>query len=249
MNNPSKISELQELEHWKTKFDTASSATEGFFSKRWLAKKMFGLTDEEFLRNQREMFYDRRFEASLEVVAEETQAAAATEAGGVGAVGQEAEMAGDMGGDLGGDLGAELGGETEAGGEPEGAEVSAVPEEGGLLAEPPGKRDDKSKGKVYTPVNVDGRGHSGRVKGMKASYSRETGRNTPRNVFKGAPYSGLDGASSLLGLGKGLFESETPSYIEEERKLFEVNKDIKVLISDLKLRNKKENTTKTFFDL
>ncbi len=31
LNNPSKIAELQELEHWKTKFETASSATEGFF--------------------------------------------------------------------------------------------------------------------------------------------------------------------------------------------------------------------------
>ncbi len=32
---------MQELEHWKTKFDIASSATEGFFSKQWLAKTLF----------------------------------------------------------------------------------------------------------------------------------------------------------------------------------------------------------------
>ena len=31
LNNPSKISELQELEHWRTKFEVASSATEGMF--------------------------------------------------------------------------------------------------------------------------------------------------------------------------------------------------------------------------
>ena len=33
-DNPSKISELQELETWNTKFSVASQATEGFFSKR-----------------------------------------------------------------------------------------------------------------------------------------------------------------------------------------------------------------------
>ena len=37
LNNPSKISELQELETWRTKFDVAGAATEGFFSKRWIA--------------------------------------------------------------------------------------------------------------------------------------------------------------------------------------------------------------------
>jgi hypothetical protein len=57
---------LQELENWRTKFETASAATEGFFSKRWIAENMFNMSDEEFIRNQREMFYDRKFEAALE---------------------------------------------------------------------------------------------------------------------------------------------------------------------------------------
>lgn len=66
LNNPSKIAELQELEHYKTKFDVASSAQENFFSKRWLSRNLFGMSDEEFLRNQRELFYDRKLEADLE---------------------------------------------------------------------------------------------------------------------------------------------------------------------------------------
>ena len=70
LNNPSKIAELQELEHWRTKFDTAGAATEGFFSKRWVAERIFNLSDEEFVRNQREMFYDRKFEAMLEAESE-----------------------------------------------------------------------------------------------------------------------------------------------------------------------------------
>ena len=54
LNNPSKIAEMQELENWKTRFDTAGSATEGFFSKRWVAKHIFNLSDDEFVRMQRE---------------------------------------------------------------------------------------------------------------------------------------------------------------------------------------------------
>ena len=66
LNNPSKIAELQELEHWKTKFDVAGAATEGFFSMRWIAEHMFGISEDEFIRMQREMFFDRKFMANLE---------------------------------------------------------------------------------------------------------------------------------------------------------------------------------------
>ena len=80
LQNPSKIAELQELEHWKTKFDVAASATEGFFSRRWIAEHLFNMDDEEFVRNQREMFYDKKFEAMLEVEAEAVVQAGSVEA-------------------------------------------------------------------------------------------------------------------------------------------------------------------------
>ena len=38
MNNPSKIAELQDLEQWRTKFDVASAAAEGFFRSAGLLK-------------------------------------------------------------------------------------------------------------------------------------------------------------------------------------------------------------------
>ncbi len=66
LNNPSKIAALQELEHWKVKFDVASAATEGYFSKHWVAQNIFGLSDEQIVKIQREMFYDKKFAASLE---------------------------------------------------------------------------------------------------------------------------------------------------------------------------------------
>ncbi len=59
LNNPSRLAELQELEHWKTKFDIASAATEGYFSKRWVSENLFNLPSEEMIRIQRELYHDK----------------------------------------------------------------------------------------------------------------------------------------------------------------------------------------------
>ena len=96
LNNPSKIAEIQELEHWKTKFDVASAATEGYFSRQWISSRLFNMTEEEFLKNQRQMYYDRQFDSKLEAVAEQAQQEV-TGAGG------EEDMG--AGGDLGGGRG------------------------------------------------------------------------------------------------------------------------------------------------
>jgi hypothetical protein len=98
LNNPSKIAELQELEHWKTKFDVANAAIDGFFSKRWVSEHLFNISDEEFVRNQREMHYDRYMNAKLDAVAEEVAAE------GGGALGGDEGGGDELGGELGGEL-------------------------------------------------------------------------------------------------------------------------------------------------
>ena len=256
LNNPSKIAELQELEHWKTKFDVAASATEGFFSRRWVAEHIFSLSDDQFLRNQREMFYDRSFDATLEA---EAQAAMAAAAG----AGMEPGMPGmpPMPPEgaappppvaAGGDAPAE---EGAADAPPEGS----PPEEESPLLVAPAKRDDevwykvrrdrdpygrpmtttsKSKGRWYEPVDVDKRGSGARKRSYKGAYSDETGRNTFRNIFKGA--------SDLRSLAKLTFEGKDTNYTEEENKLFEVSNEIKHLIKELELRDEKsEDKTQT----
>ena len=110
LNNPSKIAEMQELEHWKTKFDIAASATEGYFSNRWVSEHLLGLSEDEHIRMQREMFYDRKFAAKLEALA----------AGEGGEGGLGGDLGGDFGEegddlDLGGDEDLDLGGDDEAG--------------------------------------------------------------------------------------------------------------------------------------
>ena len=250
LNNPSKIAEMQELEHWKTRFDIAGAATEGFFSKQWLAKTLFGMSDEEFIRNRREMFYDKRFEAALETAGEAEQAemtagldagvddldvgggADLGEPGGTGTVGAEPELG------AGTDPVADLGG---AGGSP-----PAAPEDGALLAAPPGKREDK-KGRTTTdkshgwyeprstkPGGDRRKGSGPRKKNMNRAASPETG--TIRKMFPGmGELSGLAKATSI-------YEEQKTNYKVEEKKILKEQKELKTLFESLKARDEKNET-------
>ena len=215
LNNPSKLAELQELEHWKTKFDVAATATEGFFSRRWVADNIFNLSEEEFIRNQREMFFDRRLDAELEGVGEAVQA----EAGG-GDLGGETEDLTDTGGeDIEDLLG---GGEAET---PAAEEPAAEPEDDTLLAAP-GKRDDQRR-----------MGKSGPNKRRTRSKARGVEIATARTTYPGGKgYESLGHLGNLSGEFRkaGLYEEdEKPADNLEERQLFEVKQEIKKLITEL----------------
>jgi hypothetical protein len=263
LNNPSKIAELQELESWKTKFEVASAATEGYFSKRWVAKKIFGLSDEEFLRNQREMFFDFKFKAAVEKAGTEQEAAAgdADAFGGGANIGATGAGGEDMGAGIDlSTLGAEPEGtatstpesptpETPAGGE----------EEAGPLLAAPGKRDDKltttpaSRGKMYMPVKYrggDSRPTGARTRSYQSKFSKELSGGSSRNVWG-------SGTQDLFGLGNGIYEQYENSYSEEmlsetnkkqdndivEQKILSNNENLKQLISSLEKKNatNKEN--------
>jgi hypothetical protein len=258
LSNPSKLAELQELEHWKAKFEAAGAATEGYFSKRWVSKHMFGMTDEEILKMQRELYYDRKFEASLETAAEAEQAAATgggdADMGGGDAGGFDELGGGDEGGEFGGGMGGDALGGEDAGGmgdamaeappeEPgDEAEPAAEPEEAGDLLAEPGKRDDKKTRvhagphgtKKYRPVPFDKRQSAGRAKSYKGAWSNEKATATFRNV--------LPGASQILALRNlGLSESLRTSYSRtEEDKILSLGKEIEDLIEGLNKRDKDE---------
>jgi hypothetical protein len=235
LNNPSKISELQELESWRTKFEVAAAATEGFFSKRWIANTLFDVSDEDFLRNQRELFYDRQITQQLEAVATGAEGGFEGAGGGLGGLGT-------TGGEEEGFEDFEGPGEEAAPGE-EGAEPAE--EEGVLLATPdaavaPGKRDDtvkyinrstgetttnKSKAKAYRPTKNDKRDMGARKRQFVAMASHEMSRAPSRQIRMNLPA----GARELLGLGKGIFENKKTNYEKEEKEIFEVKEEIKKL--------------------
>ncbi|OUW01679.1 MAG: hypothetical protein CBD16_05280 [Betaproteobacteria bacterium TMED156] len=245
LNNPSKIAEMQELEHWKTKFDIVGSATEGFFSKQWLAKKLFSMSDEEFVRNRREMFYDKRFEAALETAGEAEQAEMTADLN----AGPDAGLPGDIG--TPGGIGAvgqepELGAPPEPPGDAGGGASEAAPDDGALLAEPPGKREDK-KGRTttdkshgwYDPRSLsaggDRRKTSGpRKKNMTRAASPETG--TIRKLYPG--YNEL----ASLTKGTSVYESSDTNYKVEELKILREQKELDALFKSLKERDQKNET-------
>ena len=237
MNNPSKIAELQDLEQWRTKFDVASAAAEGFFSKRWIAENLFAISEEEFLRNQREMFYDRMITAQLD------QSAEATDLGG-GAGGGLGDLLGDEGGD---DAGLE-----DLATDPTPAEdaVEETPEERetNLLATPPANRDDKvekkvagkkitttskSKGKWYEP-RKDLSGKRAMQRQMSSDAGSNLASSASRNINKGY--------QDLSRLARGIKEEQDSNYKKEENKIFEINNQVKALITELETKkNVNEN--------
>ena len=235
LNNPSKLAELQELEHIKTRFDVAGSAVDGFFSRRWIANNIFNISDEEFEKNQIEMFYDRKHDAQLEAAVEGAVQDAGMDAGGAGDLGLGDLDLGDEG--LPADLAAD---ETpdEAPDAPEEAPEEPAGDE--TLLATPGKRDDEiknvygvathkttpaAKGKYTALAKRDKRKDAGpRTRSLAGKQNQEKRGRARRSKYPGA---------ELLSLSKGIYEEQTPNYSGEERKLFESHKEIKNLIAGM----------------
>jgi hypothetical protein len=226
LNNPSKIAELQELEHWDKKFSVAGNATEGYFSKRWVAEHMFGMSADEFIRCQREMFHDKKFAAALEAAAQPDEAAGGDAGGGLG------DLGGDLGGDdLGGDLGGgdDLGDLGGGGDTPEPAAEPAGDEgETTLLAEPPAKRDDDARPRGRYEMKKKPRKARRGQQMSNIATGGEIRGSTARTTFPGkSGYGGLD------SLAKGMFQENQEKENLEEEKLFTLSNDVKQLLESL----------------
>ena len=203
------------------------------------------------------MFYDKRFEAALETIAEAEQAemTAGLDAGtddlaadlggdagtpgGTGTVGPEAELAGDLGADAGTGAGA-----PAAAPEPGGAEA-----EGALLATPPGKRSDtksyevKKNGKTYSTSDNE----KGKLTPKKPFDERPAGKR--RQHFKqkkefGTTRSSLPGMNDFKGLVNmsSVYEDKKTNYKVEERKILKEQRELDALFKSLKERDKKNET-------
>jgi hypothetical protein len=232
LNNPSKISELQELEHWRTKFEVASSATEGFFSKRWIFEKLFNLSHEEINRIQREKFYDKKYDTSLEGAAEE---------GGVGGAAFDTGGTGDLfgGGEGEEDLG-DLGGEEEGldlSGEEEVEEPSPT---GGLLTAPAKRDDDVTYSREHKGTG-ESEISSPRAKGKWRKVKQHDRRKSSGPRARQMKAQGVPGYKDIKSLGKGIVaEQLDTTYKKEEELLFQTKHDIDNLIAAMENKSKDE---------
>ena len=244
LNNPSRLAELQQLEYLRTKFDTANAVPEGTYSKRWVAQNILGLSDDEYLRNQRETFHDRKYQQALEAVTE-----------------QGAEEA--LGGDLGGDMG-DLGGEMDGlGGEDLGAEVPGGEGEEGtdspLLTAPSRVEDiketddirhyDKSQYKTVAKSGGD------RRQKERSGPTRRNIKNTaiPEATRLKSHRARTPGEIKVdqLGIGKldfkkliGLEEQKSSIYNNNaESTLIENTKKVRYLVEQLERKEAETNET------
>jgi len=240
LNNPSKLAEIQELEHWKARFEAADGASQGYFSRRWVAKNILDVSEEEFDRMQVEMFYDRKHDFALEQVGEAMAAEAGGGAGGLG------DLGGGPGGDLGGDLGAapdapdaETPGDEPAPATP-GGDTPATPEDPGPLLATPGGGAATPAAPAKRDVDEYGRSYS-ENKGKKYYHKNRDDRTGRRLAIHGlaglAKKDSHAGKRELDGLTKFSYsfsENLKPNYYdEEEKKLLNENNEIKKLIQSL----------------
>lgn len=209
LNPPSKIAELQEIEHWKAKFDVAAAATESIFSTRWIAKNIHGLTDEEYLRNLREKAFDKRFEAMLETITQEEMPQEELDAQAPGGGLDDVLPGGSMDAGGGGDSGG-------GGGASEEPTLLAQPDAGSIQEVSPSNKSKvvtttaKSKGKEYHPSIYDKRKSGAR----KRSWLKSSGLS----YAEGGPRNTLPGASELGNFMNDVFESIDREY---ERSILE----------------------------
>ena len=217
------------------------------------------MSDEDFLRNQREIFTDRQYDAALEATTEaagESEAAAFGSGGDLDAGGEG--LGGDEGGleldDLGGgdDTGGlDLGGDDTGG--DEGGDTGGEAEEP-ILPELPaaGKRDDT--GKKYTEASLEPQ-----AKGKKYVSSKSTGGD--RRVGQAArkrstrysqagvplpksPFPGWKGPGGMSSLARGVIQEQQTTYSNSaEIELFESTMESKRLIEQLEQIGKLEKIT------
>ncbi|MEO5367381.1 MAG: portal protein [Magnetococcus sp. WYHC-3] len=217
LNNPSKVAELQELEQWRTKFDVAGAATEGYFSRRWISEKFFNLSDEEFVRNQRELWHDRIMDAKFEELSTppDSEGGAGGDTGLDSGGGGDDEVIGlDDEPDVEGKDDVLLASPETSGGA--GPAAGPPPEEVGLTETEKPHVTPGSKGKEYTYVDDDKRDLGSRLRSMKGAGSLEKASSTSRNVFPG-----VDKSTIMERLEKSLIAPKRASYNENEEKTLE----------------------------
>jgi len=222
LNNPSKISELQEIEHFKAQLEVAAAAKENGFSKRWIYENVFRMNDTDFLRIQRDLYYDKQTEKAIE-------AGEVSDTGTVGGGTTTADTAalGLEGGE---------GGEAPAGEAP--AEETPAPEEESNLLAAPARRDDSSyttpgaKGKVYTPVKYDSRPSGARSRHFERTHTPESTTSKYRNLFAGS--------KPLSQASKGIFNESSEGFESDEKMLMDVENKLQMLSKTL-LKEDKES--------
>ena len=220
LHNPSQIAQLQELENLRVKFELATAATTSIFSNRWVARNIFGISEEEMLRNQREKFYDKKLEAAYAKVAETAVAGAegGMMGGGFGMGGPAEPMVGGLGGELGG-LGGELGAAGAELGVPPGGEIGAPPAAGA-----PGAAPAEAGAEPGAPPGpLPGPGESA----LLAAPMGAPGKRDDDQEWVMVRKSVIDGLETTTPNSKGKWHKPTPAGLDKRKHMSGRRKNMK----------------------
>jgi len=227
LNNPSKISELQEIEHFKAQLEVAKSASEVGFSKRWIFENVFKMPDTDFVRIQRDLFYDKQYEKFIEA-GEGSDTAAAAGGSALSGISEPATPT------------PETTPTPEAEATPEATPTPETGEESSLLAAPARRADGSEEvvykdGTRYKPKKVDERETSGFIKNEIRTAVPEIGSgSTKRGKHLGV-------MSDFAKISKGIFNEEIDeTYDNDEKLLLEVENKLKSMDKIL-FKNRKDS--------
>tara|TARA_R110000824_G_scaffold83385_1_gene208837 strand:- start:3993 stop:5978 length:1986 start_codon:yes stop_codon:yes gene_type:complete len=244
LHNPSRIAVMQEIETLSSKLDIADKAMTNWYSKSWISKNVLDLSEDEFVRNQRERFYDKKVDASMAAIAE----VAGAEAGATAMAGMDPgaiDLAGEPAADLGEEPTADLGGES-----PEAPAPEAESPEDILLSSPeggPGKRDIDNEIEELKWVKKNlftGKEKTSTPKSNDKWYERVTVDKRTTSAPRKKHYRQLPqkGRRAKFGssLYNGIVNENKSNYSEEvEHDLLNLNREIKSLINGLEKREEK----------
>jgi len=214
LHNPSKLAELQELEHLDKQLSVAGAARENGYSKHWIFENILKHSDQEFQRIQRELTYDATFNRSIESIATPPEQGGTS--GGLGDMGDTPNIPA-------------FGAEIPKTGEEAPPEASGETGKGTPLLSAPAKRDDNGYSArhdhAYQPV-ASSQNSSGARK-------RQLSSRSGHHIASGSGTSFLPGSKQLRSIGRGLTESqeaqEEQIYDKDEALLLEVEEKLKNL--------------------
>jgi uncharacterized membrane protein YgcG len=201
LSNPSTIAEQQKLELWRARFEIAGSVPEGMSSKRFLYKRIWGLSDKEIRDIDDERMKERIVDSQIEGAAEGGAdvgggSASGFDGGGGGgggdAGGADADL--DLGADDAGGAGDDLGGgdDADAGGDDE----AEIPDEENASEEPPEEEEDELDLLTSSDEPDDSHVPIKPTSGDKALYNRG------RRRHHGASKTHLPDLAKMVGPGK-----------------------------------------------
>lgn len=242
LNNPSRISEMQELEQMRTRLDLANSAGD-YFSKETIYKKFLGLSDTEIKKEMRKKYSDAKYDLSIQQFEDGGDGGGLGGGGDMGGMDSPIDGMGDMSGDenpFGGGDDSDGGGDDSGGdeslllSEPSDSDISDISSKSEKRIDDDDYLTPGAKGKRYTREPVDKRFAGARLRSNKAQSPISFSKATKKNLF-GTGFEGLKSFS------RGIVTEQLSSEFElSDEELHSINEE---LINTTNTEKKTNNET------